>query len=228
MSKLLIVSFLFFGLLMYSPTSFGQESSTVTLDVKPVPQPFLLDTTVDKWNKSFVSYSKLPKESQELLYWTNYSRINPKRFWDSVVAPIIKAFPNLDGGYAVSLRTALYNTPPLPMFRLNDTLIRLAQGHAKDIAGKRSKAGHNSTNGESFSTRVDRAGIKYCAAENTSLAGLGIVMSVSLLYLDIGLPELGHRVTLLNPKLIEIGVGSHRYSSTHYFLVQDFACTQHR
>jgi hypothetical protein len=222
-----IVGFCFM-FIVAMPLAYSQESSTVTLDVKPVPQPIWRDSTVDRWNKSFPAYYKLPKEAQELLYWTNLSRINPRRFWDSVVAPIIKTFPNLDGSYAVSLRTTLYNTEPLPLFRLNDTLIRLAQGHALDISGKKAKTGHNSSNGETFSNRIKKSGIRYCSAENTSLSGLGVVMAINLLYLDIGLPNLGHRNTLLNPNYTEIGIGSAKYSSTHYFLVQDFACAQSR
>jgi len=221
--------FLFFCLIVGILTnnrSFSQESSTVTLDVKPVPKPTVLDTTVDNWNKSFPGFAKLSKESKELLYWTNYSRINPPRFWDSVIAPLLAEFPTLQGSYAESLKATLYKTNPLPLFRLNDTLIRLAQGHASDIAGKKAATGHNSTNGQSFGDRMKKGGIRVCSAENTSLSALGMVMSISLLYLDIGLPGLGHRNTLLNPRYTNIGIGSAKYSSSHTFLVQDFSCNQ--
>jgi uncharacterized protein YkwD len=69
-------------------------------------------------------------------------------------------------------------------------------------------------------------GIKYCAAENISLSSQSILLSTVLLYLDIGLPGLGHRKALLDPNLKEIGVGSALYPTGQYFLVQDFACAQ--
>ena len=45
-------------------------------------------------------------------------------------------------------------------------------------------------------------------------------------YLDMGLPEQGHRKALLDPSLREIGVGSALYGVDQYFLVQDLACSQ--
>ena len=77
-----------------------------------------------------------------------------------------------------------------------------------------------------FGTRMKQAGIKYCANENISLSSQSVLLSVLLLYLDIGLPGLGHRKALLDPSLREIGVGSALYGKDQYFLVQDLACSQ--
>ena len=53
-----------------------------------------------------------------------------------------------------------------------------------------------------------------------------VSLSILLLYLDIGVPSLGHRKALLDQNLREIGVGSALYGKDQYFLVQDLACTQ--
>ena len=75
---------------------------------------------------------------------------------------------------------------------------------------------------------MNRAGIKYCANENISISSQSILLSVLLLYLDIGLPNLGHRKALLNPSLVETGIGSASYGKEmgQFFLVQDLACLQ--
>jgi uncharacterized protein YkwD len=73
---------------------------------------------------------------------------------------------------------------------------------------------------------MKRAGIHTCASENISIGYQEVLMSVVLLYLDIGLPEMGHRKTLLNPTLTEIGIGCTNYGKDQVFIVEDFACTQ--
>jgi Cysteine-rich secretory protein family len=200
--------------------------STVELEMKPVPQPVLRDSVVDQWNKSTRYYKTLSAEAQDILYWTNYSRRNPKRFWDSVVAPIIQRFPELKGVESASLQTDLYRTVPLPLFKLNEALIKTAQDHSDDMALHNAEPSHSSTNGQTFQDRMRMARIKYCANENLSLGSHHILISIVLLYLDIRLPELGHRKTLLNPSLTEIGIGYAIYSKDQFFMVKDMACSQ--
>ena len=202
------------------------QMSTVELEVKPVPRPFLVDTVVNMWNKKQVGYANLSAQAKEILYWTNYSRINPKRFWDSVVAPMIEQFTELKGKESVSLQQDLYKTPSLPLFRLNETLIRTAQQHSDDIAVRQATPSHTATNGQTFQDRMKMARIKACANENISLGSHNTLLSLVLLYLDIRLPEMGHRKALLNPNLTEIGIGYAIYGKDQFFMVQDMACSQ--
>jgi hypothetical protein len=52
-------------------------------------------------------------------------------------------------------------------------------------------------------------------------------MSLVLLYIDYGLPNLGHRKSLLNADYVETGVGVSPYGDTDsIFIVEDFACAQ--
>jgi uncharacterized protein YkwD len=138
----------------------------------------------------------------------------------------LEVFPTLNSREANSLRADLLGAGPLPMFSLNEILVKTAQLHASDIGRNKGPLGHNSTDGTDFGTRMKRAGIKYCANENISLSSQSVLLSVVLLYLDINLPGLGHRKALLDRNLSEIGVGSSLYGVDQYFLVQDLACRQ--
>lgn len=202
------------------------QLSMIELEVKNVPEPAVPDSVVEGWNQSQSGYQNLPTQAKQLLYWTNYGRNNPEKFWDSIITPVLRLFPPLQVAEAESLRNDLIRVGPLPMFILNKKLVKSAQAHAVDIGKNNAAPSHNSTNGTDFGVRMNRAGIRYCANENISISSQRILLSVILLYLDIHLPELGHRKTLLNPNLREIGVGSALYGKDQYFLVQDFACSQ--
>ncbi len=219
MSKFLV------ALLLSLPIFSFSQLSTVELEEKHVPEPSL-DEVVNNWDKSQPGYDKLPEQAKQFLYWTNYARNNPKKFWDSAIVPVLAIFPSLNKSEAQSLKAELLWTGRLPMFTLNPVLIGTAQSHASDIGLKKAPLGHSSTNGTDFGTRMKKARIRFCASENISLSSQSILLATILLYLDIGLPGLGHRKALLDSGLREIGVGSSLYGVDQYFLVQDLACTQ--
>lgn len=220
-----MAKFLLVLLLSFPPAAFSQLSM-IELDERTVPEPKSRDSLVDQWDISQPGYQKLPQQAKELLYWTNYCRNNPQQFWDSVISPVLVTFPTLNKAEALSLKADLFSAGKLPLFVLNPDLIRTAQAHASDIACKKAPPGHNSANGTDFGSRMKLAGIRHCASENISLGSQSVLLSVVLLYLDIGLPNLGHRKTLLDQNLQEIGVGSSLYGKDQYFLVQDLACLQ--
>lgn len=209
-------------LLPFAATS----QSVVTLEQKEIRFNLTRDQEIDNWNLSFKSYNRLSKEEKEILYWTNYSRKDPKRFWDSVMVPVFTAFPQLRGKYAVSLKADLENSPSLPLLALNDTLIQSSKNHALDISMKTATISHTSTDGTTFSNRLQRVGIRNCGSENMSLGNGDVIMALAMLYLDYGLENLGHRKTLLNPEYIYMGVGATQYGREQLFFVQDFACSQ--
>jgi hypothetical protein len=188
--------------------------------------PVLRDQEADAWNNAQPGFSRLPAEAREMLYWTNAARIHPHWFWDSVVVPTLHIFPNLRGRYSRSLMLDLFLKGPLPPFALNGSLIKAAQAHANDIAEHHAPISHFSTNGASFTDRLKKVGIDLftCASENISLSSQSTALAVILLYLDIDIPELGHRKALLDDNLKEIGIGAALYGEDQYFLVQDMAC----
>jgi len=200
--------------------------STVWLEQKELKISLTRDAVVDAWNQSFPGYALLTTKEKDILYWTNYSRSNPKRFWDSVMIPILSAYPQLRGKYASSLEQDLLSANTLPFFGLNDTLVKTARQHATDISSNSTSISHNSTDGTSFAQRLKRAGIMNCGSENMSLGGGDVLLSIALLYLDYGLEVPGHRRTLLNPVYATIGIGAATYGKSQFFFVQDFACQQ--
>ncbi len=212
--------------LFLAPLFSFSQISTIDLVIKPVPKPVSRDTIADNWNLRLPAYHTLSDKAKDVLYWTNYCRNNPQKFWDTVMAPILAAFPKLQGPEAISLKADLLAAGKLPMFVLNDALLKTAQAHAADISRKPSPPSHTSTNGTDFGTRMNRAGIKICASENISIGYSEVLLSIALLYLDIGLPERGHRKALLNPTLLEIGIGCSAYGKDQFFIVEDFACAQ--
>ncbi len=213
-------------LLLLPFTTFSQIKSLV-LEDKPIPKPNQIDSTVLSWDEAQPGFTTMNKTSKDFFYWVNYSHTNPKRFWDSVVQPIIIAFPSLQSSYSESLKQDLYNQPKLPLFKLNAILLKTSQAHATDIGVKEGKPGHTSTNGTTFTQRVEAAGVRNCAGENVSLGNVDPVLSLVLLYIDYGLPNLGHRKSLLNPNYTETGIGSSLYGNTgSQFIVQDFSCAQ--
>jgi len=218
------IKLLFILLLIIPCAAFSQ--SVVVLEQRKINFNLSIDKEVVEWNSSFSSYYKLSKEEREILYWTNYSRKDPVRFWDSVMVPILSVFPQLRGKFASSLKKDLYEAKDLPLFGLNDTLIRTAKSHALDIGLKTASISHTSTNGTRFVDRLQNVGVRNCGSENMSLGNGDVLMSIAMLYLDYGLEDLGHRKTLLNREYIYIGVGATSYGNNQLFFVQDFACNQ--
>jgi hypothetical protein len=218
------IKLLFILLLIIPCAVFSQ--SVVVLEQRKISFNLSLDKEIEQWNNSFASYDMLSKEEKEILYWTNYSRKDPIRFWDSVMVPILTVFPQLRGKFASSLKIDLEASGPLPLFGLNDTLNSTAKGHALDIGMKTASISHTSTNGTRFAERLQNAGVRNCGSENMSLGSGDILMSIAMLYLDYGLEDLGHRKTLLNKEYIYIGVGATSYGNNQLFFVQDFACNQ--
>lgn len=220
MQRLLLLFFLLIPAFAFS------QLTEIELEVRKIPEHTRKDSAVESWNRAQPAYEKLSAQAKEMLYWTNLCRNNPRRFWDSAIVPLLKLFPKLNKTEAKSLELDLKAAGALPMFRLNEILVRTAQSHADDIAGKRIRPSHNSSDGTEFGTRMQAAGIRKCANENIALSSQGVLLSVVLLYLDIDNASMGHRRALLDPDLREIGIGAALYGQDQYFLVQDFACSQ--
>lgn len=200
------------------------QLSEVELPVKKIKAPAFRDSSIEKWNRSFPAYASLNNHEKEVLYWVNLARKRPDFFLDSVVRPILRLFPELQGPEVRSLAKDMSSAGSLPLFEPHRTLIQLAREHAYDLASKKAPLSHNSTNGTSFATRTDRAGVKTCAGENLGLGSQGMLLSVVLLYLDKGLNPPGHRQSLLSRQYTQIGVGVKEYGADQLLLVQEFSC----
>ncbi len=214
-------------LLVFTPLIAFTQLKNIVLEDKPIPKPLQLDQQITDYNQAQNGFKTLTTITQDFYYWVNYSRINPKRFWDSVVTPILESFPTLKSSYSQSLKKDLYDQTPLPPLALNAKLMQTAQNHALDICTNNGKPGHISTDGRTFTDRIKAIGIKYCGGENVSVGDVDPILSIVLLYIDYGIPTLGHRKALLNTSYLETGIGVAPYGKDgSIFIVQDFSCKQ--
>jgi hypothetical protein len=205
-------------------TAIGQ-SANFSFEPKVLPRPSEIDSIVLNHLIRQKEYSRLADSAKQFLYWTNYSRINPKRFWDSVVLLYLSAYPALKGSYSESLKKDLYNKQKgLPLFVQDPGLNKLAQAHAEDITNHKARPAHHSTNGDSFSKRFREAGFLSCGGENLSYGAIDPLFSLVLLYIDAGIPSVGHRKTLLDEHFTFIGIGYADFEQGNHLYVQDFAC----
>ena len=220
MPKALLVA-----VLLFYVGSVAAQLSEVELEVRPVPTPITRDKAILEWNRSFPAFASMNTREQECLYWINLARKSPQFFCDSVLNPILKAFPTLRGRESAALRKDLLAAGSLAMFSPHALLKKTARAHATDIARQKAPISHSSTNGNSFADRMRLSGINTCAGENISLGNQGVLLSVVLLYLDMNLTPATHRQTLLSKQYTQIGLGCVEYDADNFFLVQDFSCT---
>lgn len=207
---------------------FSQHLGTTILPEKAMPTVAPNNATILSFLESNPDYKSLSDDKKEWFYWTSYSRNNPKGFWDSIVSPMIAKFPTLKSNFTNSLKADLYQSPPLPYVQTNNELTRVAQSFASEMSSKSASPSHTSPSGLTFGERMKSAGIMKCAGENISYGPLNPLLMLVLLYIDEGVPGLGHRKTLLNPAFVEMGVGIAKYSNNNSIVIQDFACTQKR
>ena len=216
------------SVLLILVTLSGKSQQTLILKQTPAASLTATDSTVLNWNKSQPAFDRLSEEERLFYYWVNYSRLNPVAFFDSVVAPVVKTYTELKGKNYSSLEVDLKAIQTLPLFNLNNGLIGMAASHAEHITSNNEKPSHTAANGETFDERFKKFNLKNCGGENIGFGGgdTDPVLILVLLYLDINVPELGHRKALLNSSYINTGIAIRKYANGNTFLVQDFACTQ--
>ncbi|WP_207497197.1 CAP domain-containing protein [Aridibaculum aurantiacum] len=217
---------LFFLLLLAPVLSFGQHFSTSTIEVRAMPNMPARDLGIEAFLYSFPETKSMPADVREWFYWTNFSRSKPRVFWDSVVAPILSTHPNLRTSYAASLKKDLYATGPLEMLKPNAILSSLAQAHANELKKRNAPPSHTSPSGATFQDRMVKGGIEKCAGENISFGPSNTILALVFLYIDEGIPDLGHRKSLLNSSYKEMGVGISAYNNGSFMVIQDFSCLQ--
>lgn len=199
---------------------------TMSFEDKMIIEPQQKNSIIVAFNQSQKEYNLLSESEKEFYYLVNLSRYNPKEFYDSIIISTLSLFPQLKGPNSESLKKDMSTTLGLPLLSLNGNLLKMAHEHSFDITSNNASPSHNATNGESFGDRIKRFNIQKCAAENISFGQNEPVFLLSLLYLDINVPGLGHRKTLLNPNLTTTGISGSYFKNGSFFLVEDFACPQ--
>lgn len=220
-SKLVVFLFFFFTLASIQ----AQQSSQVVLkDVPFEPKIPMKEDLLKKLEESPI-YMTSNKSAQSFIYWTNFARLYPKEFKDLALLPFLSLQSSLKGKYANSLIHDLDKIDPLPFLEPETLLTRAAQWHADDISQNNGRVSHQSSDGTSFGNRMKKVGYKYCSGENISLGNdSNGLSSLLLLYLDINLPDLGHRKNLFNPNYTKMGVSVKQLPNSQYLIVQELGC----
>lgn len=218
---------LLLNLVCITYTTWAQGYSQVVLtDIPFEPKIGIKKDIKERLEQNAVFQSADPI-SQSFMYWVNYARLYPKEFRDSALIPYLQQQPRLKGKYANSLLETLDKASSLSFLDPEKKLSLAAQNHAKDIQRNGGSVSHRSSDGSSFGDRMRKVGYKGCTAENISLGkdkwGLS---SLLLLYLDINLPDLGHRKNLLNPNYSKMGVSSIQLDGNQTLIVQELGCEE--
>lgn len=215
------------SLLFFSGYINGQSYSQVVLrDIPFEPNIELNKDLVEKLEDNKV-YRSSSKAARSFIYWTNFARLYPKIFRDEALIPFIKLQPNLKGKYANSLIVDLGKISPLPFLEPEAKLTKAAELHAEDISQNNGRVSHQSSDGSSFSDRMKKVGYKACSGENISLGNdQNGLSSLLLLYLDINLPDLGHRKNLFNANYTKMGVSVKQVPNNQFLIVQELGCQE--
>ena len=126
--------FVFIALILFnSSCSTAQNHGSVTLIDQAFEPAIEQKSELLELLKTNSIYKSSTKPTQSFIFWTNYARLYPKRFRDSVVIPFLKEQPSVKGRYANSLLGDLSKTAPLPLLMPEQLLTNAARNHAADI-----------------------------------------------------------------------------------------------
>ncbi|MBE9602092.1 CAP domain-containing protein [Pedobacter sp. MC2016-24] len=168
----------------------------------------------------------LTGQEKDMVMYINLARMDGEKFFYTYFEQFIDDYNqdmrqynnynelkvNRNTSYYRSLKKTLSEVKNLPVFWPDEALTQIARNHATDL-NRNNFAGHQSSNGRSVKDRIDTVYPNKSSAENLAFGfptGLG---NVCMLLLDKGVPDLGHRKSLLNTnlKLNRIGacIGPH-------------------
>lgn len=194
------------------------EDKTFTYDQKRIVK-------VDEFLSMHDAVMKsLSQNEQEVYYWVNVLRADPDLFLKNYVLPFLSQFPEAKGSSASSLIADLKAQSELPMMAPKDNLLKASRVHAVDLS-KQNRISHSSSDGRSFRQRMEAAGVTTCAGENILEGKSDALKAVILLLIDEGVPDKGHRKSLLNARFNLMGCSFvPKKDGQSYVLVQVFSC----
>lgn len=168
-------------------------------------------------------YKKLLVNDQQVAYYLNFARRNPKVFLDKAINVFVEGHPEVRSGYIGSLQKEFKVLQPLSFISPDYAISQVALAHATDLRSHNTIS-HQSTNGKSFQERVGVV-VKGCGSESIH-AGMrfNALEAVLSLLFDFNVPDLGHRKSLLDRRFTRAGFGSSVVPNKFSVLVIDFSC----
>lgn len=168
-------------------------------------------------------FSPAQTPEQEVLVLLNEVRTDPQKFLKTRVESYLAEKNLTRNSFARSLVKELKATKAMGGLQMARALTEVARLHAQDM-GRKGLTGHDSSDGTPFAIRVrNYSKAKGMIAENCSYGynqALDIVMS---LLIDDGIPSLGHRKNILEPKYKWVGIALEPHQGYGDNCVMDFA-----
>ncbi|WP_133576922.1 CAP domain-containing protein [Pedobacter metabolipauper] len=200
--------------------------------------------TAYTWSKEELKFantagnaSYLTGEEKDMVLYMNLARMDGEKFFNTYFQDFIDQhnkqmvkYSNYNeirvsrtDSYYRSLEKELKAIKGLPVLWPDEALSWVSKQHAKDM-NKNNYAAHNSLDGRTVKDRIGKMYPKRSFGENLAFGfqtGLG---NVSMLLLDKGVPDLGHRKIILNTafKLNYVGVSIQPHKGYKYCSVTDF------
>lgn len=215
-----------FIVLFISASTFSQ-GSIVLRDIE-----FNIEVEKDKIIQQFLDsnsyFKKLTTYQQENIYWLNYVRLYPKKFHDNVLVPFLQQFPEAKSSYSKSLASDLLLMNSVGLLNPDEKLTKVATEHATDLGKHGAAISHNSTSGETFQQRMNKAGYYRNVAENIYEGRRTPLESILFLLIDTGVKGVGHRKTILSKEMKCVGINFYPIKGRNdmFFLVQCFSGDQ--
>jgi Cysteine-rich secretory protein family len=185
-------------LLILTPC-FAFSQGYMQLEDKPFSINLERNKSIDSFLSGSSSFKDFTTEEQAVFYWINVLRADPPAFKKQVILPFLTVFPESNTNYTKSLLEDLEKQEPLPLIEPSSFLGKETRRHANDLALKQKNISHSSSDGRSFQQRMNDAGVSKCAGENILEGKKDALKSIIMLLIDQGVPDKGHRRTLLNP-----------------------------
>lgn len=159
----------------------------------------------------------LTKNQVEMVFLMNLARTDGSLFYESFVIPYEEMNESPKDTYIRSLKKDLQKVKDYPLLFVQEDLTNAAVYHAES-SGKSGQTGH-----PNYENRMLELNKKYKSlgenADYGRLEALDIVMS---LLIDRGIPDLGHRINILNPQYNSIGIGTATHKKYRTNTVMEF------
>ncbi|TDO23052.1 CAP domain-containing protein [Pedobacter duraquae] len=201
------------------------------------PAPGWTQEEINKANTaSNVNY--LTDEEKKIIFYMNLVRMDGPKFFDTYFQDYVdmhnqqmKKYSNYNDlkinrydPYYRGLKEDLKNVKNLSLLYPDESLSYVAKQHGKDM-NKHNVAGHNSYDGRTMVNRIEKYYPNRGMAENLAFGFSTGLANVSLLLLDQGVADLGHRKNILNNTLglniVGVSIQPHphyKYSATMDFV----------
>jgi hypothetical protein len=203
------------------------------------------EETAAKWTTAELERANTAKnakylstEEKKIIFYMNLVRMDGKRFFETYFQQYIdehnlkmKQYSNYKevrvnryDPYYRGLEQDLKDIKDLGLLYPDETLSYVSRQHGKDM-NKHNLAGHNSSDGRTMVDRIKKYYPNRSMAENLAFGFSSGLANVSLLLLDKGVPDLGHRKNILNKTLginiVGVSIQPHphyKYSATMDFV----------